>query len=107
MHKRRFARSFILYLLAVIIIHVVLFVFLGGVAMGNDISNEERRAMSAIPVFIINDLFGFPLSLFLHYDPLNEPKIGLPLILVFIINCFIQFVILSFIWQKLKTRKIP
>jgi hypothetical protein len=105
MPPRRFLVKFLVYLVIVIAIHAALLVYLGGVAMGNDISNEERTAMAAPALFIINHVFGFPLALFVPYDPVNEVRISLPLVLIFLSNCLLQFVILSFLWRKLVRNK--
>jgi hypothetical protein len=104
MSRRRFLIGSLIYIVVVLAIHVVLFIYTAGYALANDISTEERVAKTAIPVFIINDFFGFPLGLFLPYDPINAASL-LPVILIFICNCLIQFSILSFLWRKLGRRK--
>jgi hypothetical protein len=100
-HKK-FWNRFLGYLLVVTLIHLLLFIFLGGVGMADDISNEARRSYAAIPVFFINRVFGFPLSLFFPYDPINAQTLSLILILANVLNCLIQFYILSFIWKIFK-----
>jgi hypothetical protein len=102
---RRFFAGFLVYLVVVVAIHILLFIYLGGVGMANDITTKERMSMAAAPVFIINDVFGFPLSLFLHYDPINEVEFTISLVVIFLCNCLIQFAILSFLWRKLSRIK--
>lgn len=97
--RKKFWLRFIGYVMVVTFIHFVLFLFLGGVGLADDISNETRMSYATIPIFLINKIFGFPINLFIQYDPINESSIDIWLILIYILNCLIQFYILSFLWN--------
>ena len=102
MLQKKFWLRFAGYLMIVTSIHFVLFLFLGGVGMADDISTETRMSYAAVPSFLINTVFGFPINLFISYDPINETSFGPGLILIYILNCLIQFSILSFMWRKFR-----
>jgi hypothetical protein len=104
MLDKRFFKKLFFYVIIVLLIHIALFIYLGAYAMADDISTEQRISATKPAIFIINKVFGFPLSLFLPYDPVNAAHLYLWLYITFALNCFIQFSILSFIW-RLMSRK--
>lgn len=101
---KKFWLRFVIYLIVVSFIHLILFVILGGIGMADDISTETRMSYAAIPSFIINKVFGFPLNLFIHYDPINETSFGIGIIVIYILNCLVQFSILSVLWKFIQRR---
>jgi len=99
---KAFLLKFIFYTAIIIIIHFLLFLYLAGVGMADDIGTEERQRLASIPLFLINKIFGFPLSLIFQYDPINAKNLFPGPVSIFLLNCLIQFSILSFMWRRFR-----
>jgi hypothetical protein len=102
---KQFWTTFVIYTIISIAICFALLFWIGIIAMGDDLGNDERLSMTAIPVFLLNYILGFPLGLFLYDDTMRWSYSLGGVLLLQTINCFIQLSILFFLWQKFKHKK--
>ncbi|HEX2628768.1 MAG TPA: hypothetical protein VHM26_07150 [Chitinophagaceae bacterium] len=102
----RFWITFIIYTIICIALCLMAYYVMGIIAIGDDISNEERASMTGRPMFLIRYIFGFPLSIPMSKEYLASFTLA-SVILLQAMNCFIQLSLLFFLWQKIKPNKKP
>ncbi|MEP0264276.1 hypothetical protein [Dokdonia sp.] len=100
---KKFFKGLIKYFGIVLLIHIVLIFIAGGMVMDGAGNYQEE---ASILIGIVRYVFGFPTFWIIDFDLyFNQTEFPVLLLVLFIVNVILQWVIIKYIQERIKKKK--